>query len=182
MNRWNRFKEQNKSYTFNEYMKCHGIKLDSNGKYYEMTNPNAKYDYYTIDGKCYYELPKPFQKPDESYGRYKKSQLCNGSRFVWFYRFIHAIDEWLYIRKSKTVDKETKRSTRNIFKFIKNFEMDVVPYCFIKPDGEWVCPGTIGWFACDDSTEESYKQYLKEWKEFWRHGDDCYVSFCDLHI
>lgn len=108
-------------------------------KYY---NDNAKWDYYSLDGRDYlYDL--------------KKSAL----------RRCREEDDWEF--------------RKNDYKYPKRGS---IPYAFITPDGVWHAPGVIGWFATDDSTEESQKKYEAEWWAYIASDENPYVNFVDCHI
>lgn len=63
-----------------------------------------------------------------------------------------------------------------------DYDSDDIPYCFLTPDGVMHAPGKVGWFATDDSTQESWAAYEKEWKDYIGSGVNPYVSFVDCHI
>lgn len=58
----------------------------------------------------------------------------------------------------------------------------LVPYAFITPDGVWHAPGTVGWFATDDSTDESQTKYDEEWAAYIASDENPWVCFADCHI
>ena len=122
---------------FDYYLQEFGYKREGNEivQYY---NPNAKWDWYTLDGKDYMFNLKKGAAADES-GCYRKKD----------------------------------------YKYPKN---SMAPYAFITPDGEWHAPGTVGWFAMDDSTEETMAAYNKQWRKYVDNDDNPYVSFVDCHI
>ncbi len=58
----------------------------------------------------------------------------------------------------------------------------VTPWAYITPDGTWHAPGTVGWFATSDETEESRAAYNAEWKAYVECDDNPWVCFVDCHI
>lgn len=174
--------------TFEEYAKAAGYCYE-NGVLGRRCNPNAKWDWYTIDGKDYLFDPIEDEFCDDT-SFYKKSQID-------FYKpypdaneyYFKAMDFWnqyvcggndkygdtfftpeYYKQRYKTFAQYVKQTSRTI------------PYSFITPDGVWHAPGTMGWFAIDDSTSESMNEYVKEFDDFINNAPDCYVTFADLHI
>lgn len=175
--------------TFEEYADSYGYNRQDGVLGY-MCNPNAKWDWYTIDGKDYLFEPFENEMPDDT-GVYKKSQIdfykgCYDGdaemlKAFWQEYVLGAAPDkpeykheiWkasYYIERYGTLDQFIKEQTRT------------VPYAFVKPDGTWVAPGTVGWFAIDDATSDSWNRYVDEFDEFIKNSPDCYVTFADLHI
>lgn len=197
------FLEQNpawKEHGFKYYLKQMGYKIEDNQviKYY---NDNAKWDYYTLDGKDYlYEL-KPrvvldwlipqeleserHRKNDYDYS-YKEDndeygEEWNSAFWDWYvdgkpWAFYDTPEpDPFYSREYYT----TKYGTKEIY--MKD-AMSTAPFAFVTPDGVWHEPGTMGWFAVDNSTPEGMNRYIDEWNEFIASKSNPYVSFVDCHI
>ena len=49
--------------------------------------------------------------------------------------------------------------------------------------GEWIEPGTMGWFGCSDADEDGYKAYREKFNEIISNLDpEEYISVIDCHI
>jgi len=160
------------------------------GKIGIMSNPNARYDYYTLDGRDYYCNPKEGEVPDAT-GYFKKSQIdfdaidvdadYDSHKKFWDEYVLgknQNSEDWKY----ELFNPEYYRNKYGTFDKYWNAVSKFVPYAFVTPDGEWVAPGKVGWFAMEDSTQESNDEYDKRFWDFVRNHDDCYVSFVDMHI
>lgn len=59
-------------------------------------------------------------------------------------------------------------------------------YSILTPDGEWLEPGTMGWFGISSATEneerEWYKSYQSIIKKFAEENPDYVVTLVDCHI
>ena len=140
---YDRFVEQNYPVPFEDFLENFGYFFDEElGAYGYRENPNAKYDYYSLDARYPYLL-------------YEDVEFDVGDNPV-----MHRKNDYDY-------EKETG---------------DLTPYAFVTPDGEWHAPGTVGWFASSDETEESTAAYEKEWEEYINSEENPYVSFVDCHI
>jgi hypothetical protein len=192
---WEKFHEQNPNWYYSQWLEqMYHLQGNQYGYYY---NPNAKYDYYSLDGKAYmYELTPEAERelaahkddPDFEYPVfYKKSQLH------WF----GGNDEddrdearwrkcWAKLRKN---DGDGFFSFRyyeerygTVSQYVKEMMRPATPYAFVTPDGVWHAPGNVGWFAMSDETADTQDKYWDEWCDFIKNAPDCYVSICDFHI
>lgn len=150
-------------------------------------NPDGKYDWYTIDGRDWMFEFKPGHGYDE-YGNYKKSDVEFdepnledreiAEKFWDGYVLKQDLDAYsdafftqeYYLDRYGTKEQYLKECAKT------------VPYAFVKPDGTWVAPGRVGWFACDDSTSASWNRYVEAWDEFVNNAPDCYMTVADMHI
>ena len=162
-----------------------------NGKICHRCNPNAIYDYYILDG-----LDGEFD-----------SCLINaeyGGKRLSDYDFLAPFpeididslrDQWNTIVKIVENDADADElgwsgffNPKYLYKRYGTLQQYLLenamphPYCFITPDGTLHAPGKVGWFACDDSTAESWMAYYNEWTDFLKHNDNPYVNFVDCHI
>ena len=59
-------------------------------------------------------------------------------------------------------------------------------YSILTPDGEWLEPGTMGWFGISSATaneeREWYKSYQSIIKKFAEENPDYVVTLVDCHI
>lgn len=60
-----------------------------------------------------------------------------------------------------------------------------IGYAVMTPNGEWHAPGTVGWFATDDASTESIREYL-DWfdklKDAYYDRPNVTVTIIDCHI
>lgn len=171
---------------FESFMKDCGYK-NVNGVWGSPYNDNARWDWYTLDGREFLFNEKAGEKSDErAGGRFRKSQID-------FSKYGDEADamsvksakrEWNKIMKSD--DEEYKKYFINRYQSIDKYVKEMItpcPYCFITPDGKCHAPGFVGWFATDNSTSESMDKYIDEWLAYINsEDDDPYVSIVDCHI
>ena len=160
--------------------------IKENGVYGYRCNPNAKYDYYTLDGRDYLFEVKPGEELDS--GFYRKSQIdflattskADLKRAAIFW------DNYVIKRNSKISDIYKPEYYLERYKTKEQYLKEMtytVPYAFVTPDGKWHAPGTVGWFASSDETAESMNAYLDEWLNYIADiNTDPYVSIVDCHI
>jgi len=153
------------------------------------SNPNAKYDYYCLDGKDYmfdlksgvdyeddrrmkdYDLDKEDEDVDENYLiKFWDFYVEKGVKEVDGQAFMTLYSPEYYLEKYGTKENFIKSQKR------------IIPYAFVTPDGAWHAPGNVGWFALDDSTQESMDNYVEAWSKYIHSDINPYVSFVDCHI
>lgn len=176
--------------TFEEYVEDYGYKYD-NGQIGHFYNPNAKWDYYSLDGGDWmFEMKHGECYDDEGNARKNQFNYKNKS-----FNKTELTRKW---KKNKKLaeEKEGSDEVKNLhIKFAKYFMDDnpnledylyknslEYPYAFITPDGEWHAPGTVGWFATSNDTAESMLAYVKEWEQWINSDENPYVNFVDCHI
>lgn len=172
---------------FEYYLKEHGYKREGNEivAYY---NPDAKWDYYVLDGRdglydlkpgvetdCLFHRKKDFVYDDED----EKDSIESAKEF-WQKYVVDPAHECVrpfelyswnyYLERYKTLEQ-----------YIKEIRFNG-PYAFITPDGVWHAPGEVGYFAMSSETAESMNRYMDEWNEYISSEDNPYVSFVDCHI
>ena len=172
---------------FDEYFEDYCGYTVENGVYGRRCNPNAKWDWYTLDGKDYMFDPKEGETTEEY--RYRKNQLNfrpevdvrKQSAFWDHYVNGEPISEGIdgippFFRKEYYLRRYGTKE-----QFLK--EMSIVyPYAFVTPDGTWHSPGDVGWFGCSDENAETMNSYLEEWFKFLEDPSNPYVSLVDCHI
>lgn len=154
-------------------------------------NDNAKWDWYTLDGKDYmFPLKRGVVLGDgEWYHRkndYIYDQPDEDFDTDWCERFW---DVFVMGKPAKDGEKFDSLFNKNYYidrygtkeRYLKCCSI-VHPYAFITPDGAWHAPGNMGWFAIDDATDESYERYMDEWMAYVMSDENPYVSFVDCHI
>lgn len=185
--RWEEFHAMNPSWEYERWL--NDMFHLRNGQYGHWYNPNAKYDYYSLDGKSYLYDPtaEALRAHDNEYPSFwKKSELD------WF-----ALDEdhkgpafWRKHWRDYSENGDGVLYSGSYYEkrfgseeqFVKEMMRPTVPYAFVTPDGVWHAPGNIGWFACSDETAETMDAYWEEWCDFIKNAPDCYVSLLDCHI
>jgi len=186
---WERFVKDNPRWTYRDFLK--EMYDERDGRCGHFHNPDAKWDWYTLDGKEYmYDLlpaeserlkdrvepwPDHFLKSQVDWFRQDEDQLSDDDLRK---RWERLIEDGELIWSGKYFLERYG----NVEQYIREMRRPKMPYAFITPDGEWHAPGTMGWFAISDETAESMDAYAKEWEDFIRNAPDCYVSIVDCHI
>lgn len=59
-----------------------------------------------------------------------------------------------------------------------------IPFAFLTADGEWVEPGSVGWFGTDDATADSKSVYKDKFLGYLKKAadDGLFVTIVDCHI
>jgi hypothetical protein len=173
-------------------------------------NPNAKWDWYQIGGRWSgsiklknghcgnlgekswanerVEIPEnmtdqalvkdcDFSMNQEEYNKAIRfwevvidhSELKNGESnddFTTFYR------ESYYTNKYKTKEDYAKHCA------------SFTTFAFVTDNGEWNEEGSMGWFGCSDTTNESLKSYQSTFEEYLKYAEqnDLYITIVDCHI
>lgn len=176
---------------FEYWLEENGYKRE-NGQIYAYYNPNAKWDWYSLDGRDYLFDLKPDVEPPEDAWCYRKNDYdyhCddNPEEAKRSARFWEVYVEGQPLGK----DEEEPQTifTREYYlerfgdkKTYVDYSTKTFPYAFITPDGVWHAPGTVGWFATDDATGDSIRHFLKEWDDYIASEENPYVNFVDCHI
>ena len=183
-----RFEEKiapiNPGLTYSEWLEDEGYYRNELGILGYSCNDNAKWDWYTLDGRDYmYEL-KSDAVPEED-GSYRKndyiyeddSSLEEAEDFWEKYVLGKAPQE--YYRLYKPEYYLERYGTKE--QYLKEAKFSG-PYAFVTPDGVWHAPGNVGWFACSDETAEEKNKYMDERNTYIASEDNPYVSFVDCHI
>lgn len=154
-------------------------------------NPNAEWDWFEIGGRWNNSI------------KTKSGVFCNSCK-------IGEIDFTPDERKMEinrrfweiVVDKEPlKEGEKEPFcfytkEYLKNFYGDKETYALcnstfstysiLTPDGEWLEPGTMGWFGISSATANEergwYKSYQSTIKKFAEENPDYVVTLVDCHI
>lgn len=189
-----KFLVQNPSWEnkYASYLKEFGYKREGDElvKYY---NPNAKWDYYMLDGRDYLFDLKPgvkynydddffvgsYRKNDYDYSLNNDKRIKKSAGNFWDSYVVKGIEPDIpfhysreyYLERYKTKEQYAKECA---------FEG---PFAFITPDGVWHAPGNVMYFAEDDCTAESMNAYIDEWNAWIADTEhNPYVSFVDCHI
>lgn len=182
--RFEKFCIENKNWTFDSYVKNFNYVYE-NDQWGYWSNPNGYWDWYTIDGKDYlFELKSRHHYTNSGWLRkhsvdfFKVDEESGREAASFWEEYVEGKDPDAKAYYTREYYLERFKTKENYIKYAAR----TVPYSFITPDGEWHSPGTMGWFACDDSTAESWDAYVKEFDDFVLNAPDCYVTFADLHI
>ena len=183
------FKEKNPESTasLEEYLADSRNYIQEDGVWGYRRNPNAKWDWYTLDGKDYlYNTKEGEGLGDECF--YRKSQIDfsdydvekDGIFWDWYVDGkplpdgVEMREPWYkreyYLERYGTKEQYLKESASK------------APYAYVTPDGVWHAPGDVGWFGVSDETAEAMNAHIDEWKAFLASAEDPYVSFVDCHI
>ena len=199
--RYKKFLEQNPSWEelgFDHWIEDFGYKREGEeiAAYY---NDNAKWDWYTLDGKDYlFDLTE--EAENRLYDEEDGDDIWCHRKNDYVYDTYDAAEEskhrrfWELVVEGAPLN-EGEKEPFSVFK--KEYYLDkygdkenfvrhsciTTPWAFITPDGVWHAPGNVGWFAADDATRESLDDYVKEWFAYVSDkSKNPYVSFVDCHI
>lgn len=170
---------------YEEWLKDLGY-VRENGVLGYYANPNAKWDWYSLDGGAWQFDFKKGEKYDAN-GNARKNQFNYISHD---YNEASTIDTYNRIKKRAETSSD-QAEKEDAISFLKEFptvtqyilrEKWEHPYAFVTPDGIWHAPGVVGWFGSSDDTPESYCQYIEEWIQYVTSSEDPYVNFVDCHI
>lgn len=188
--KWKKFMEQNPKWRRAEWLESMWHFDEASQSYGEWYNPQAKWDWYTLDGKSYlYEPTDEIMRLIDA-GEMEYPHFFKKSQMDWFKRSDGLTEQdlrkqwWKYSEEGDGFwsDKYYLERYGTVEQYVKEMMRPTVPYAFITPDGVWHAPGRMGWFALSDETAETMDAYYQEWEEWTNHGEDCYVSLVDCHI
>lgn len=170
--------------SFEDWVQAIGYKfVDGVLGYY--ANPNAKWDWYTLNGGDWMFDLKRGEKYDEN-GNAKKNQYSYKDK-----EFDKEYWTSVYEEMKQTADNrdhpeyEYANAVLTAYPTLNKYLHDkrlLYPYAYITPDGAWHAPGNMGWFAMSDETPESTAEYLKGWEDYIKSDENPYVNFVDCHI
>lgn len=151
-------------------------------------NPNAKWDWYSIGGRWSGELLRfkdgidPNENDDPDIARCR--DLDFGMNIEAYNEAIESWDKLIdpngggwykpeyYLKRYRTKENYARQTA------------SWGTFAFVDADGNWHEPGTMGWFAFDDSTYDSRIAYQHELEEYITKAieEDLYVTIVDCHI
>ena len=180
---YKKFKKLNRNRTIDDYIKIMRYEV-VDGQWGSYSNPNGRWDFYSLNGKAYL-----FDVKDGSIGDpvYRKND------YIWFPDMKDAeedareywddfvgesalgeapgiFDRQYFIDRYKTREQYIKEMTR------------VMPYAFITPDGVWHSAGRIFYFGLSNETAEDADRYAEEWDAWINSDANPYVNLVDCHI
>lgn len=161
--------------------------IDKNGNLLSTYNPNSKWDWYSIGGRWDDENNvvqiKDFKLYDDSVsaetialyikawnsfeGKYKLSEEEEKVIFDGFRLY----NDKYYLDRYGTCDNYIKAMLSRI------------PYAFVDANG-WYEKGQMGWWGCDNATQESIEDYTKFAEKYFtaEENQNKYIVWVDCHI
>lgn len=181
---------------------------DEDGGYEYYSNPNARWDWWTVGGRWNEEMPvktgggKNIAQIKDVVLTKEDPEKREYYARVWDYLTGVVSDEdtpdniRVYYASEKRVfgteywvnkygSKEQYIETKMLEDYIESIESEALfaPYAFVDKDGKWHEPGTMGWFGMSDATEETYADYYAEWRKYVENcNPDDYIVLLDCHI
>lgn len=150
-----------------------------------MANPNAKWDWYTLDGGDWqferlHNDGEDSRKNDYLYTEHGYSERIARKTYNRMLTIVDTGEDPLGTISREDAERFLEDyPDEETYQLVKKWNY---PYAFVTPDGKWHSPGTVGWFALSDDTPESLKRYIKEWAEYVSSDENPYVNFVDCHI
>ena len=189
-------KENGDSRTPDEYGDDYGYVYDEESDAYGYySNPDAKWDYFTIGGRW------------DGMLRIKPKYRNNGDRLnsaplAWVdtspdpETYKRAIREWEIIVENMPLAEGEERAVSLVgakyyldqYKTKENYANSMAAfstYAFVTPDGEWFETGNMGWWGIDNSSYESRKTYASTFVqtiEELRDDPNIWITILDCHI
>ena len=173
-----------KNVSFEEWVTARGYTYN-NGVLGVNENPNAKWDWYTLNGGDWEFEFKPGEAYDEN-GNARKNQFSYKSS-----EYDEKKSTTRYKEMEKIANDRENEEYESANRFLEDYPtlneyleyMETeFPYAYITPDGEWHSAGDVGWFGTSDDTPESRRAYFKKWSEWINSPENPYVNFVDCHI
>lgn len=163
------------------------------GKYSTTYNPRSKWDWWTIGGRWTGYL-KPDYDPTKDPRNLATCWLCQGTgkRNDALGREARQKDPTYtcngcngigkeVVFPSKYVDPPEGGNVAPVSQVLKLLDAgeDVLPFAIIRPSGEWLEKGKMGWWAVVSDEKENWKQagrcVLEEYADHWAVVVDCHI-------
>ena len=170
--------------------------FDENGNQLSRYNPLSKWDWYVVGGRWGGALNVNGEWVD--YGKIKEIRLDEmPAKKQMIYD--EALLFWkIFVDEEEPANEEEKEFKNNEFcLFKKEYYLDryktkehYAKMCStwfthaLLYNGQWYESGEMGWFGCDDSTQDSEIAYLKKFNEILHNPDnqEKYFVVVDCHI
>jgi hypothetical protein len=181
---------------------------------YSFYNPDARWDWWVLGGRWRYQLKvrkntphlkdRDFfaEEPRKQRGRYRWCDAAPIKDILWSHlnraeperikqmsRFWDVVVDGAEKREDEDFGFHWKGEYyREIYRTKENYIMkENTFYTHDLLDGiddEWYTMGDMGWFGCDNSTSESFEQYLRDFYEIIQRPEYQDYWFCvvDCHI
>jgi hypothetical protein len=148
-------------------------------------NPNATWDWYTLNGGDWQFSLKNEEDYDDG-GPYTKNQYA----YLDENYSVKETEELYRHLQENAKESDNEYIRQDAQDMLNNFTLEEYmeyqkwkfPYAYITPDGVWHAPGTVGWFAASDDTAASRKKYWQDWMAWIQSDENPYVNFVDCHI
>lgn len=172
--------------SFEEFLTSEGyINSEEDGSIGFMANPDGKWDWYTLGGGDWQfdKLPNAGDDGRKNDYRYTERDYSERMSKKTYARMVTIVkngeDPFGTISKEEAERFLEDYPDEELYLLTRKWNY---PYAFITPDGEWHCPGTVGWFAVSDDTPESLRKYINEWAAYVTSDANPFVCFVDCHI
>ena len=192
----------------------YGPNLSDDEYLYGLYNPDARWDWWVLGGRWRYQLKvrkntphlkdRDFfaEEPRKQRGRYRWCDAAPIKDILWSHlnraeperikqmsRFWDVVVDGAEKREDEDFGFHWKGEYyREIYRTKENYIMKQNTfYTHDLLDGindEWYTMGDMGWFGCDNSTSESFEQYLRDFYEIIQRPEYQDYWFCvvDCHI
>lgn len=170
--------------TFEDYLRNIGYVVEGNviGYY---ANPDAKWDWYTLDGGDYMvDMKSGEERDDRGFARKNQFKYVDHGNKIDYKEVYENYQRNAKHHENEYIQQEAEDMLKAFptYDEYEEYARWIFPYAYITPDGEWHAPGNVGWFASSDDTPASMKEYWEEWKRWIESDDNPYVNFVDCHI
>lgn len=161
-------------------------KIDKDGNVLSTYNPKSKWDWYSIGGrwndgnnviqikdlKLYNEIDDVTRKMyEEAWHCFETNTELSEEVLNKLFDGFNMWKGSYYIERYGTCDNWIKQNTSNL------------PYAFVDANG-WYEKGQMGWFGCDNATQESIDSYTEFAEKYFTADEnkDKYIVWVDCHI
>ena len=194
---YHRYLQQNPDsmLTFEQYVEDLGYTMHDGVAGY-MTNPNARWDWWQIGGRWAGELNL---KPDfADYCEHDTGEMNSNQAKAVAVDFSgspaqHAEAEkfWDNYVEGKNPEAEWDYWSPEYYKERYGTKENYASHCarfsvhaFVTPDGDWYEQGQMGWFAVDDATPASIREFDDNLKLMIERAiaEDLWITVVDCHI
>lgn len=180
--------------TLKDFMEdYHGYKYnEEHSAYGYYTNPNAKWDWWSIGGRWEGLIETKAGKKVNS------AFMCDinleGDKKV----YIEAIRTWELLVEGVEPETDLDKEILDDFHYKKEYYLErygdkenyalecstPTTYAILLPDGTWIEPGEMGWFGCSSATNEGYAAYREKRKEVYSRAleNNWNMTIVDCHI
>lgn len=161
-------------------------RIDENGNLLSTYNPNSKWDWYAIGGRwdngSNVIQIRDFKLYDDLDGDtvalYKKAWDSFEGKCELSKEDTNAIFGGIRLRNDKYF-LDRYGTCENYIKAMSSR----IPFAFVDANG-WYEKGQMGWFGCDDATQESIENYMEFAENYFRaeENQNKYIVWVDCHI
>lgn len=167
--------------------------IKSDGSVFERSNPNAKWDWYEVGGRFCNLIPLT----DGSFDN--EADMCDVNiNYRDEKEYTRAIKFWkLYIDGEIPVTEEEKEIIKyslykkeyytKRYKDAEDYADDCSAFTFyaaLLPNGEWLEPGSVGWWGISLATEEAEIAWRSKVKDVLKQAqkENWHITIVDCHI